>query len=131
MSEGANAAGSPAGDSVVGVLPEVVKGLRHDPALLFGIGAGVVIVAALAATTSVWLVLVVATVLVLALAAWLVREAAKERAQPGVRNRVRASHSHIGSAEVSVVEGGGSVDLDVDATGATIADGATVGKVSS
>lgn len=131
MAEGANAAGSPADRSVAGVLPEVVKGLRHDPALLFGIGAGVVLVAALAATTSLWLVLVVAAVLVLALVAWLVREAAKERAQPGVRNRVRASRSHIGRADVGVVQGSGSVDQDIDATGATIADGASVGKVSS
>lgn len=131
MAEGANAAGAPGDRSIVGVLPEVVKGLRHDPALLFGIGAGVVVVAALAATTSLWLVLVVAAVLVLSLAAWLVREAAKERAQPGVRNRVRTPRAQIGRAEVGVVQGGGSVDQEVDASGATIADGATVGKVSS
>jgi hypothetical protein len=44
-------------------LVEVVKGLKDDPILLFGIGAGIVVVGALAITSSLLLVLVVAGVL--------------------------------------------------------------------
>lgn len=42
----------------------VVKGLHRDPVLLFGIGAGIVVVGALAITSSLPLVLVVAGVFV-------------------------------------------------------------------
>lgn len=45
-------------------LLEVVKSLHKDPVLVYGIGAGIILVAALAFTTSLALVLVVAAVLV-------------------------------------------------------------------
>ena len=50
-------------------LGEVVKGLGNDPLLLFGIGAGIVLVAVLAVTSSLALVLIVAGVLLVALLA--------------------------------------------------------------
>lgn len=64
-------------------LTEVVKGLGNDPLLLFGIGAGIVLVAVLAVTSSLALALIVAGVLLVALLA-----GAHQRAQ-AVRKGVR------------------------------------------
>jgi hypothetical protein len=50
-------------------LVEVVKGLHRDPVLLFGIGAGIVVVGALATTSSLPLVLIVAGLFVVVLSA--------------------------------------------------------------
>lgn len=64
-------------------LMEVIKGLRDDPILLFGIGAGIVLVGVLAVTSSLPLVLVVAGVLVIVLLA-------------GTHLRVQATREGIG-----------------------------------
>lgn len=64
---------SPGADAHQATLTEVVKGLAGEPELLFGIGAGIVLVAVLAATTSVALVAIVAVVLLVALGAWTAR----------------------------------------------------------
>jgi hypothetical protein len=72
-------------------LAEVVKGLKNDPLLLFGIGAGIVLVAVLGVTSSLALVLIVAGVLLAALLA-----GAHQRAQ-AIRKGV-----HIGSMWSSI-----------------------------
>jgi len=114
-------------------MPEVVKGLRKQPALLFGIGAGIVLVAVLAATTSVWLVLIVAGVLVLALGAWLVNEAGARRrpAVTGIENIVSADKATLGKdAHVGTVDhAAGSVHQEVNADDAELGEGASVGTI--
>jgi hypothetical protein len=121
---------SPPTQSLFGVLPEVVKGLRKRPPLLFGIGAGIVLVAVLAATTSVWLVLIVACVLVLALGAWVVNEAAtRRRSEAGIKNILIAKRSKIRRSDVGKVDNAtGGVQQRVDAEGADISD-SSVGTV--
>jgi HAMP domain-containing protein len=123
---------APPAQSLFGVMPDVVKGLRKQPALLFGIGASIVLVAVLAATTSVWLVLIVAAVLVLALGAWLVNEAGVRRRR-AVENVVSAKRARIGKrAKVGTVdEVPGGVSQDVNVEGAQIGEGSSVGTVGS
>ena len=116
---------APSGQSLFGVMPEVVKGLSKQPALLFGIGAAIVLVAVLAATTSVWLVLIVAAVLVLALGAWLVNEAGRRR---GPKIDVNARRAKIGASSVGTSNNGGNIK--VDAEGAEIT-GSDVGTSST
>jgi hypothetical protein len=139
MTEGSGAASGPPEPTLVGVLPDVVKGLRHKPALLFGIGAGVVLVAVLGVTTDVWLVLIVAAVLVLALIAWLVSDTRKRRDETaaritalragGVSNVTQAEESKLKDSDVGVVENdSGSVDNVTDVSGATVT-GSRVGVV--
>jgi hypothetical protein len=48
-------------------LGEVVKGLRHDPVLLYGIGAGIIIVGVLVFTASAAIVLIVAALFIVVL----------------------------------------------------------------
>jgi hypothetical protein len=110
-SESAGPAGSPEA-SLVGVMPEVVKGLKDKPPLLFGIGAGVILVVVLGVTADVWLVLIVAAVLVLALGAWLVVEARRLRAEAGgnggVNSTIRGKKWKVGKGgKVRNVRSGG------------------------
>ena len=129
MADGTGGA-SPPTQSLFGVLAEVVKGLRKQPALLFGIGAGIVLVAVLAATTSVWLVLIVAAVLVLALGAWVVNEARNRRgSEAGINNIVDGKRSKIRRSDVGIVDSvTGSVDQKVDVEDGDISD-SIVGRV--
>jgi hypothetical protein len=69
-------------------LLEVIKGLHRDPILLFGIGAGIVVVGALAVTSNLTLVLVVAGLFVVVLVA---RAHARTQAIRGVDVRSRFS----------------------------------------
>jgi hypothetical protein len=129
MGEGTEAA--PGAESTQGALLEVVKGLRHEPPLLFGIGAGLVLVAILAATTSVAVVAIVAVVLIAALAAWLFRET-KARVSARSRTDVRSDDAKI--ARDALVGGidtpdDGDYETKVQADRAEIAEGANVGGI--
>lgn len=130
MAGNTDASSAPPAPSLFSVMPDVVKGLKKQPALLFGIGAGIVLVAVLAATTSVWLVLIVAAVLVLALGAWLVNEAGVRRRR-AVENTVRAEKAKIGEqASVGTVDPvPGGVLQNVNIEGAEIGKGSSVGTV--
>jgi HAMP domain-containing protein len=132
--EGSGTTSGSSEQSLVGVLPEVVKGLRDKPPLLFGIGAGIVLVAVLGATTNVWLVLIVAAVLVISLAAWVWSDALKRRdeavTRADVRNVTTSPRAKISEgADVGVVDAGsGSVENVTDVTDAEIT-GSNVGVV--
>jgi len=125
-------------ESLFGAMPDVVKGLKDQPPLLFGIGAGIVLVAVLAATTSVGLVLIVAGVLVLALAAWVVNEAAARRRpapdtqRGGIQTIVGAEEARIRGSDVGTVDDSttGDVRVDVQVPRANISD-SSVGQVGS
>jgi hypothetical protein len=141
MTEGSGAAPSSSEPSLVGVLPDVVRGLRNKPALLFGIGAGVILVAVLGVTTDVWLVLVVAAVFVISLVAWLVSDARRQRDEVvgriaassggGVANVTRAAQSKVKDSDVGVVDAAsGSVENVTDVTGANVT-GSNVGVVGA
>jgi hypothetical protein len=81
LSKEARAMGNEAAQPAPGKMPyeaaltEVVKGLGNDPLLLFGIGAGIVLVAVLGVTSSLALTLVVAGVMLVALLAGAHRRA--------------------------------------------------------
>lgn len=131
MGDGTEAA--PGAESTQGALLEVVKGLRHEPPLLFGIGAGLVLVAILAATTSIAVVAIVAVVLVAALAAWLVRET-KARTADESYVRANTHEAEIAdNAEVGSIDdrtgGSGRKRVDLDAGNAKIGKGAVVGRI--
>jgi hypothetical protein len=139
MTEGSGAAPGSSEPSLVGVLPDVVRGLRNKPALLFGIGAGVILVAVLGVTANVWLVLIVAGVFVISLLAWLVGDAHRRRDEVvarraalsggGAHNVTRAEQATVKDSDVGVVEvGSGSVENVTDVTGAKVT-GSNVGVV--
>src|SRR5262245_25171765 len=136
--EDSGATSGASGPSLVGVLPDVVKGLKDKPPLLFGIGAGVILVAVLGATADVWLVLIVAAVLVLALGAWLVsdalkrRDEARVRATGGRRQKVTTGKVEQGeNSEVAVIETSGtsSVEQDIDTGDIKIGSGSSFGVI--
>jgi hypothetical protein len=111
--------------SLAGVLPEVAKGLKDRPALLFGIGAGVVLVLVLGITTDLWLVLVVAAVLLLCLAAWVLTDARRrlQGDEAGIRNVARAKGAKVKKSDVGVVDPDvASVENVTDVRGAEITD---------
>jgi hypothetical protein len=115
-------------------LVEVVKGLRHHPPLLFGIGAGIVLVGILAATTDPLVVVIVAVVLVAALAAWLVRET-RARADGEWRTKADVDRAEIADdANVGGIDsrdGAAAMETDVRARDAKIGKGALVGGIST
>jgi hypothetical protein len=139
MTEGSGPAPATPTPSLVGVLPDVVSGLRDKPALLFGIGAGVILVIVLGVTTDLWLVLIVAAVLVLALLVWMLSDARERRAaaraaprEPGgVKNVTHGPRATIrDEAEVGNVEAGaGSIENVTNVEGADVGAGARVGNV--
>ena len=131
--EGSGATSGSSEQSLFGVMPDVVKGLKDKPPLLFGIGAGIILVAVLGATADVLLVLIVAAVLVIALGAWVVSDALKRRDdavnRADVRNVTTSPRAKISKADVGVVDAGsGSVENVTDVTGAEIT-GSNVGVV--
>lgn len=87
-------------------LLEVIKGLHRDPVLLFGIGAGILLVAVLATTSSVAVVLVVAAFFVVVLAARVHQQAQRVRRGADVRATVLASS--VEDSEVANVQAGGT-----------------------
>jgi hypothetical protein len=146
MTEGSGAGPAPPTPSLAGVLSGVVSELKDKPALLFGIGAGVILVIVLGLTTDLWLVVVVAAVLVLALLAWILNEARERRAAavarrdevdarraqpPQLENLTSSEGAEIGaSAAVGVIEAdAGTIKNDTNVDGAKIGDNANVGVV--
>jgi hypothetical protein len=129
MTDGTEAAPDP--ESSQAALIQVIKELRNEPPLLFGIGAGIVLVAILGATTSIAIVAIVAAVFVAALGAWLVRET---RARVRQKTNVRAPGVKVGKrANVGGIEApdsSGNQETNVDAGGADIGDDANVGGIS-
>lgn len=118
-------------------LVEVVKGLRDEKELLFGIGAGIVLIGVLTATTSIAMAAIVAVVLMAALGAWMFGATRRVRDERGsgaaVRRRTRLRDARIsGGAEVDNYDdesGTAVVSTDLDATGATIS-GSRVGNTT-
>jgi hypothetical protein len=130
MADGTKTA--PTAESSQTALIQVVKELRNEPPLLFGIGAGIVLVGILGATTSVAIVAIVAAVFVAALGAWLVRET-RARVAAGARTRVSDEDAEIGKrAKVGSIEApdaAASYETDVNADRARIGEGANVGNI--
>jgi hypothetical protein len=117
-------------ESSQAALIQVIKELRNQPPLLFGIGAGIVLVGILGATTSVAIVAIVAAVFVAALGAWLVRETrARVRQETNVHApRVRAGkRANVGS--IQAPDGAGNYETNVNAEDAEIGDDAIVGGI--
>lgn len=85
-------------------LLEVVKGLHKDPVLLFGIGAGILVVAVLLVTTSVALVLIVALLFVAVLAARVFQRA--RRISSGTDVKGRAIASSVEGSDVATAAAG-------------------------
>jgi hypothetical protein len=134
-SESSGSAGSPE-QSLVGVMPDVVKGLKDKPPLLFGIGAGVILVVVLGATADVWLVLIVAGVLVLALGAWLVNDAQKLRAEArspgGIHQEIVSDDVETGKdAKVADITSSSqtSVDQKLDFKKTKVGEGSSFGGI--
>jgi hypothetical protein len=86
-------------------LIEVIKGLRGDPVLLFGIGAGIVAVGAIAVTSSLPLVLVVAGIFVVVL---LARTHQRARRVQGGDISVSLFGSSIRNSDIATGLEGGS-----------------------
>ncbi len=86
-----------------GAMREVVIGLRHEYPLLFGIGAGLVLVLVLGVTGNTVALVVVAVVLLAALATWIVWKA-MTRKHPGTAVR----RSKLEGSKVGNVRGAGS-----------------------
>jgi hypothetical protein len=115
----------------------VVKGLLNEPPLLFGIGAGIVLVGILAATTSIVIVAIVAAIFVAALGAWLYRETraqvAAAAAPPRAVARVNTDDAEIAKrAKVGDIKAAGpmgGLETDVQAQRARIDEDASVGTI--
>jgi len=120
--------GVPFGDA----LTAVVKGLK-DPYLLFGLGAGIILVGALTFTGNVTLVLIVACVLVVALLARLVAnmQSARERPARGIDQRIKSSDAVLKNSPLANVKADVSVPIkqDIDVKRAK-ADGSPIGNVN-
>jgi predicted aspartyl protease len=134
MTEGTKAAvGAEASQQALLV---VVKGLRNEPPLLFGIGAGIVLVGILAATTSLAIVIVVAAVFVAALGAWLFRATRQQVARTARTNvhtpRAKvAEEGNLGGIEVAdAADTAGSYETNVEAEGATVGKRANLGGIN-
>ena len=87
-------------------LLEVIKGLHRDPILLFGIGAGILLVAVLATTSSVAVVLVVAAFFVVVLAARVHRQAQRVKRGADIGTTVVASS--VEDSDIGNVPAGGT-----------------------
>lgn len=113
-------------------LINVIKELRDQPPLLFGIGAGLVLVGILAVTTSIVIVAIVAVIFLAALGTWLVRET-RARVASGARTRVRSRGAEIaGTANVGGIrapDASMSLETDVEAEDAKVAEDAIVGGI--
>jgi len=103
-------------------LLEVVKGLKDDTVLLFGIGAGILLVAVLAFTSSLSIVIVVAAVLVLVLGASVVtrtRAAQSGKGPVGRRLVANLKSARVLDSDVQTVDTAtGSIDAELNAEGA-------------
>lgn len=114
-------------------LIDVIKELRDQPPLLFGIGAGLVLVGILAVTTSFVIVAIVAVIFLAALGTWLVRETRAPVASGGARTRVRSTRAEIASTanvgNIRAPDASMSLETDVEAEDAKIAKDASVGSI--
>lgn len=121
------------GTSSQQALIEVIKELRDQPPLLFGIGAGLVLVGILAVTTSIVIVAIVAVIFLAALGTWLVRETRARVAEGGGRTRVRSRGAEIASTAnvggIRAPDASMSLETDVEAEDAKIAKDALVGGI--
>lgn len=90
-------------------LLEVVKGLHRDPILLFGIGVGILLVAVLAITTNLAVVLVVAGVFVVILVARAHQRA--QRVMRGTDIRAGVFGSSIEDSDVATAQAGGATRI--------------------
>jgi hypothetical protein len=110
MGTGMTETGTKAAEPPAGKMPyeaallEVVKGLHKDPVLLFGIGAGIVVVGALAFTTSLPLVLVLAGLFVVVLVARAHQRA--QRIRSGADIGVVSSLSSFSDSDVATTPEG-------------------------
>jgi hypothetical protein len=108
-------------------LGEVVKGLRDDPVLLYGIGAGILIVGVLVFTASAAVVLIVAALFVVVLFARVHQRA--ERVRKGTDVKARVVVSSIEDSDVATVAQAGG-DTTVGATvGLSKVKGSRIGTV--
>src|SRR5262245_49043631 len=87
-------------------LGEVIKHLRNDPVLLYGIGAGILICGVLVFTASVAIVLIVAAFFALVLFARVHVQA--QKARKGTDVRARAVGSSIEDSSVGTAQAGGN-----------------------
>jgi hypothetical protein len=109
-------------------LLEVVKGLRNDPVLLYGIGAGIIIVGVLVFTASAAIVLIVAVLFVVVLFA-RASQNARGIQKKGTGTDTRLVASTVTSSDVAnVTPGGGDTTVRVSAFGSKI-EGSRVGNV--
>jgi hypothetical protein len=114
-------------------LIDVIKELRDQPPLLFGIGAGLVLVGILAVTTSFVIVAIVAVIFLAALGTWLVRELRAPVASGGPRTDVSAERAEVDdSANVGGIrtpDAAASAETKVTADDAKVGKGAIVGGI--
>jgi len=109
-----------------GPLGGVVEGLKHDPILLFGIGAGILVVGVLAFASNVWIVLVVAALFVAVLGARLRQDT--RHARSGVKTSVIGTSVDEGSDAGNVADpNAGPVSSRF--IGSSIKGGSRVGNV--
>ena len=108
-------------------LMKVVTGLQDDPVLLYGIGAGIVIVGVLVFTASAAIVLIVAALFVVVLFARAHQDA--RRLQKGTAVNVRLAGTSVEDSNVAnVAQAGGDTNVGVRSFGGRI-KGSNVGNV--
>jgi hypothetical protein len=120
-------------------LDTIVDGLRGNPPLLYGLGAGILLVGLVGAaggiaTDQLWLLVAALVVLILAgLGAWLIAS----RSQSSNRRRVKAGRDMIAEgkgSEILVTDGQPPADLDVSVKArrdVKASGGGRIGSVSS
>ncbi len=115
MPEQDSKSGAPAG--YTGVLGQIVGGLKEQPALLFGLGGGIVLLGLSAAVgTEVWMLVVgIVLVLLAALGAWFfgARAHANVVADEIVADEMEISHTSTGITKVVGGEGHGRSSIKV------------------
>jgi hypothetical protein len=100
-------------------LTQVIKGLKDQYPLLFGIGAGIVLIGVLGVTGNVTALAIVAAVLVIALVVWLIWAARIEHRRDVRAWRVRVSDSNLTRSPVGTRTGvtpAGGTDVEVEGT---------------
>jgi len=105
----------------------VVKGLHRDPILLFGIGAAIVVVGAVALTSNMQLAVALIVLLVAVLGARLPMQA--QRARRGAALDVETSGTRVRRSTVSSVPEGAAGRVRGRYTNSTIED-STVGSIT-
>lgn len=85
-----------------GVLPEIVRSLRRQPILLFGLGGGILILAASSAVLGDQRSITIPLLIVLAIAAvgWIGLEALRVTKRRKTSGRTRTGRVNVGGAEI-------------------------------